>query len=1204
MRLGVSIGTLGVTTLALFLLTGACPSQAEPPAVAQHDLRWYVHHMLVTEDRPLSYWDGILAQATAEANVLLEGASGPADVPCCARLASIGVEIFYDVDPERDLYQIHDSAEWSDLLSIGAAGSRAFLVDAIFYCGSPATFLGCGQTTSDCSLFPENAGMDRTMVVSVDAYETWDRLAATIAHEKGHNSCLSHSDAGVEDDADSCNLMRSSDGGACLTESQCDAFVAAANSASSFTCDCHTAAGSLAADSTWCITDEDTSGICSGGFCGEIGSDASATLFAPVGSAADFADPTDEWISLSALTGNWTESFPLESGIVPTGFAYGDQRDRIFAVAPSGSNLNDLYSINRATGAVTLVGSVTDFEEMVALAFDPGGSDDPEDDRLLALAIRTGLIDSSGTPTVCRSLLAIDPDDASATLLGHINQACSPTSPGLTGLAYDSSRQKLYAAAFFSSKLWEISLECSPYCLATGIDDCVLKDSCPDNFYLGRTFPGLAYSAGNDRLYLIGKRGTSTSKPRTELDTFDAETLRKTETLNIDGFSVGGLAAGPNPLPADTDGDGENDTIDNCPAISNGDQLDTDADLLGDVCDDDDDGDGWTDASELLCDKDPLDDLSTPIDSDMDGICNFIETDDDNDGIADEDDAFPLDASEDTDTDGDGIGDNADPCFNGAEQTGSTVCGLNDEGFLVQTCTTGGWTDGTTCTGTDVCVNSATQSGTTVCGLNDEGVFVQTCSSGTWADGTTCTGTDVCVNSATQSGTTVCGLNDEGFFVQTCSSGGWADGTTCTGTDVCVNSATQTGTSVCGLNDEGFFVQTCSSGGWADGTTCTGTDVCVNSTTQSGTTVCGLNDEGFFVQTCSSGGWVDDTTCTGTGVCVNSATQSGTTVCGLNDEGFFVQTCSSGAWADGTTCTGTDVCVNSATQTGTSVCGLNDEGFFVQTCSSGAWADGTTCTGTDVCVNSATQSGTTVCGLNGEGLLVQSCSSGGWVDGETCTGTDVCVNSATQTGTSVCGLNDEGFFVQTCSSGAWADGTTCTGTDVCVNSATQSGTSVCGLNGEGLLVQSCSSGGWVDGETCTGTDVCVNSATQTGTSVCGLNDEGFFVQTCSSGAWADGTTCTGTDVCVNSATQTGTSVCGLAGEGFLVQSCGSGAWIDSEECSSYDADNDGFTDEEEIEAGTDPLDSNSIPAPEPASVLLQLTALLTLAGLARRRTAR
>jgi len=48
-------------------------------------------------------------------------------------------------------------------------------------------------------------------------------------------------------------------------------------------------------------------------------------------------------------------------------------------------------------------------------------------------------------------------------------------------------------------------------------------------------------------------------------------------------------------------------------------------------------------------------------DNDDDGITDDTDTDDDNDGTPDTEDAFPLDATEDTDTDGDGIGNNADP---------------------------------------------------------------------------------------------------------------------------------------------------------------------------------------------------------------------------------------------------------------------------------------------------------------------------------------------------------------------------------------------------------------------------------------------------------------------------------------------------------------------------------------------------------------
>src|SRR5690606_18817295 len=51
--------------------------------------------------------------------------------------------------------------------------------------------------------------------------------------------------------------------------------------------------------------------------------------------------------------------------------------------------------------------------------------------------------------------------------------------------------------------------------------------------------------------------------------------------------------------------------------------------------------------------------------SDGDGIGDNEDEDDDNDGTPDDEDAFPLDTTEDTDTDGDGLGDNTDPDIDG-----------------------------------------------------------------------------------------------------------------------------------------------------------------------------------------------------------------------------------------------------------------------------------------------------------------------------------------------------------------------------------------------------------------------------------------------------------------------------------------------------------------------------------------------------------
>ena len=131
------------------------------------------------------------------------------------------------------------------------------------------------------------------------------------------------------------------------------------------------------------------------------------------------------------------------------------------------------------------------------------------------------------------------------------------------------------------------------------------------------------------------------------------------QTLNISLTTGGDTATQDFNLLTDTDGDGVLDPDDNCPAVSNPGQEDFDNDNLGDVCDDDDDNDGWTDVDEGTCGTDSLDDLSIPTDTDNDGECDVIDTDDDNDGWTDSDEGAcgtdSLDAlSIPTDTDNDG----------------------------------------------------------------------------------------------------------------------------------------------------------------------------------------------------------------------------------------------------------------------------------------------------------------------------------------------------------------------------------------------------------------------------------------------------------------------------------------------------------------------------------------------------------------------
>ncbi len=127
-------------------------------------------------------------------------------------------------------------------------------------------------------------------------------------------------------------------------------------------------------------------------------------------------------------------------------------------------------------------------------------------------------------------------------------------------------------------------------------------------------------------------------------------------------------------LTNDTDDDGVANADDNCPAVANSTQRDTDGDGLGDPCDDDTDGDGEPDATDL-CPLDVDPDQANLDDDDQGDVC---DDDDDGDGVDDEDDNCPLVANSDQrDADDDGLGDECDD-DDGGDGDGDGVPDVDD----------------------------------------------------------------------------------------------------------------------------------------------------------------------------------------------------------------------------------------------------------------------------------------------------------------------------------------------------------------------------------------------------------------------------------------------------------------------------------------------------------------------------------------------
>jgi len=178
-------------------------------------------------------------------------------------------------------------------------------------------------------------------------------------------------------------------------------------------------------------------------------------------------------------------------------------------------------------------------------------------------------------------------------------------------------------------------------------------------------------------------------------DDLDGDTLTNGYEENSSGYYDGGgriyhRFAQTRADLIDTDSDGYDDAIDNCPANSNAGQVDTDGDLEGDTCDYDDDGDGMSDVWENTYGLLSLDPTDAVLDADNDGLLNVDEfrlganptaSNSDGDSFIDGADNCPTTDNEDQeDYDSDNIGDlcDSDADGDGMSTAWESLHGLNN----------------------------------------------------------------------------------------------------------------------------------------------------------------------------------------------------------------------------------------------------------------------------------------------------------------------------------------------------------------------------------------------------------------------------------------------------------------------------------------------------------------------------------------------
>lgn len=494
-------------------------TQAQADDVEVHELDFYVHQNLI-DVNGLAYYQQVIDDAVATAKVLLQGEQGPADSACCAEIASVSVQAFDGTDiggVEDDLDILDFDGDLSDMESIAGGSPAVFLVTSIAMCGGSTTAVGCADTPS-CGSSPRRiSAMSNVAVLQ-------ELTGAVLAHERGHNACLAHVSG------DSCNLMRAIAGGGCMSPTECTRIRQASQSTGA-ACACHATSSNAAPDATAC-TEGPISGVCSGGLCGELGSDASARLLLSAApGSSQFGSGVasslyDDWVIGSGVSGDWRDEANFSSPLRPTGLAFSESRGTLYGVAPEGLSDGVLVEMAAVDAEVRKSTTLGGYPGLIALAFDPGASPAESDDRLLAVDRH-----SSGAE-LHETLRAIDPDTGAVTTVCTLaTNSDVPINGYFQGLAYDAANDQLFAAG--PAGLFEIALT-TPNCGSTEVN----HPGEGSGASLARDAATLSWSAETGQLYMVGNQSGAT----TLYDVIDSTTLEIPATLGIDVMTAGGLA--------------------------------------------------------------------------------------------------------------------------------------------------------------------------------------------------------------------------------------------------------------------------------------------------------------------------------------------------------------------------------------------------------------------------------------------------------------------------------------------------------------------------------------------------------------------------------------------------------------------------------------------------------------------------------------